>query len=140
MSGGGISSNFDLDVGLGCVNWAGIDAVSALYAEADPCEQQVNADFMISWAKQFGGANTNTLIAQAIGYRRYPRRVVKVLDVYPSSPYCMIEPDNVELWGIYNEQLSGVEYGVYGGPNYPLVSFGGGKSADSSFLTKPLCD
>lgn len=128
ISGGGIYSNFDLNVGLGCINWAGIDAVSALYAEADVCEQQLNADFMISWAKEFGGINTQLFIAQALRYRRYPRRVVKVLDVYPATPYCLLEPINTELIGVYNEQLPFVDYGLYGGPNFPLVSFGGDES------------
>lgn len=121
----------DDDDDFGCINWAGFDATSALYADADPCEQQDNADLMITFAKSFGGDHIDDFISQAIAYRRYPRRVVKILGSFPSTPYCLTEPLNTELYGIYNEQIEGVEYGLYGGPSYPLISFGSGEFSPS---------
>ncbi|KAJ7087870.1 hypothetical protein C8R44DRAFT_29813 [Mycena epipterygia] len=105
-----------------------INGFSALSADANVCAQQETADGMISWAKSRGGRNTADLINVAQVYRQIARESVEIMGIYPSTPYCTTAPINSELMGICNEQPEGVTRGLYGGPNYPIVSFGDGAS------------
>ncbi|KAF4576697.1 hypothetical protein AB1N83_000542 [Pleurotus pulmonarius] len=107
-----------------CVKLAGFDGINALLANADPCDQQDNADAMIDFAKSPGVSNSDVLVNFAIQYRKHPRNALNVLGVVPSTPYCQKPPRNAELKGIVNSQLDGVDPGVFGGPNSPMVSFG----------------
>ena len=77
--------------------------------------------------KSLGIANSDALIAAAIAYRQHPRNADDIGGgVVPSTPYCTEPPRNPELVGIANEQLPGVDPGLYGGPNAPMVAFGEG--------------
>jgi len=107
-----------------CTSWDGFDGPSAFEAHVDPCLQQRFADVMITYAKKYGGIHRKSWIREALKYRRHPRKVVKILGVYPSTPYCLEEPKNEELYGVWNTQLKGVDFGIYGGPNYNLKAFG----------------
>ncbi|KAF7440642.1 hypothetical protein PC9H_000989 [Pleurotus ostreatus] len=107
-----------------CVKLAGFDGINALLANAGPCDQQDNADAMIDFAKSPGVSNSDVLINFAIQYRKHARNALNVLGVVPSTPYCQKPPRNAELKGIVNSQLDGVDPGVFGGPNSPMVSFG----------------
>lgn len=109
---------------LGCSSWKGFDGSFALDARAPPCLQQQFADIMITYAKRHGGKHRRAWIKEVLKYRRHPRKVVKVLGVYPSTPYCLDKPHNPELLGVWNSQLKGVDFGIYGGPNYDLKAFG----------------
>jgi hypothetical protein len=114
------------DEEFGCTRWGGFDGKGALEAEAHPCLQQRFADKMISYAKKHGGRRRKSWIKQVLKYRRHPRKVVKTLGLYPSTPYCLEEPHNSELYGVWNSQVKGVDFGIYGGPNYDLKAFGDG--------------
>jgi hypothetical protein len=82
---------------------------------------------MIDFAKSAGITNQAGLIAAAIAYRQHPRNADDIGDgIIPSTPYCTQPPRNQELVGIVNAQLSGVNPGLFGGPNYPIVAFGEG--------------
>jgi len=107
-----------------CVNLAGLDGLSALLADADPCAQQDVADAMITFARSAGIVNSDALIAFAIKYRRHPRSAINILGVVPSTFYCQRAPRNPELAGFSNAQLSGVNPGLFGSPNLPMVPFG----------------
>ncbi|CAL1705203.1 unnamed protein product [Somion occarium] len=107
-----------------CVILAGINGINALLANADPCDQQDNADAMIDFAKSPGVTNSDALIANAIAYRKHPRNALDILDVIPSTPFCQKAPRNQELVGIVNDQLPGVDPGIFGGPQFGLVAFG----------------
>ncbi|KAJ7709753.1 hypothetical protein B0H17DRAFT_236727 [Mycena rosella] len=102
----------------------GINGYSALFAEADVCAQQENADAMITFAKSQGVVNSAQLIDVALAYRQLSRESVEIMGFYPSTPYCTIAPINPELGGVWNDQPQGVQQGIYGGPNYPIVPFG----------------
>jgi hypothetical protein len=84
---------------------------------------------MINFAKSPGVTNEDALIAAAIAYRQHPRNADDIGgDIVPSTPYCTKQPRNQELVGIVNEQLPGVNPGLFGGPNSPIVAFGAGMS------------
>ncbi|KAJ8472716.1 hypothetical protein ONZ45_g16550 [Pleurotus djamor] len=107
-----------------CVKLAGFDGINALLANSDPCAQQDNADSMIDFAKSANIRNKSALISFAITYRKHPRNALNILGTVPSTPYCQRAPRNAELNGVVNEQLDGVDPGVFGGPNSPVVAFG----------------
>ncbi|KAF5358148.1 hypothetical protein D9756_001312 [Leucocoprinus leucothites] len=107
-----------------CVELAGTDGFNALLSDADPCSQQTFADSIITFAKSPGIVNKDALIAFALEYRRHPRTAVSILGVVPSSLYCMQAPINSELSGIVNAQPDGVNPGLFGSPNDPMVPFG----------------
>ncbi|KAG6902249.1 hypothetical protein C0995_002621 [Termitomyces sp. Mi166 len=117
-------SGGDIVTGDPCVRLAGIDGINALLVDADPCAQQDNADAMIAFAKSAGVNNTDELIANAIAYRKHPRNAVDILGVVPSTPYCQRAPVNPELNDVVNEQLDGVDRGLFGSPGIPIVPFG----------------
>ncbi|KAJ6597058.1 hypothetical protein DFH09DRAFT_1133512 [Mycena vulgaris] len=102
----------------------GINGFSALLADADVCAQQENADAMITFAKSRGVMNTADLIEVAVAYRRLARESVEIMGFYPSTPYCVQSPINLELRGVWNEQPEGVTFYLFGGPSYPIVTFG----------------
>ncbi|KAH8106853.1 hypothetical protein BXZ70DRAFT_254622 [Cristinia sonorae] len=118
VSGGDIFTNEP------CVNLAGINGINALLADADPCAQQDNADAMVDFAKSPGVTNADALIQNAIAYRKHPRNALDILDVTPSTPFCEKAPRNQELVGLVNDQLPGVNPGIFGGPTFGLVAFG----------------
>ena len=107
-----------------CVQLAGIGGINALLAGADACAQQNNADAMIDFAKGPGINNKDALIANAISYRQNPRNALNIGGVVPSTPFCENAPRNSELNGVFNNQLVGVDPGLFGGPNSPVVAFG----------------
>ncbi len=110
-----------------CVELAGVGGINALLVDADPCAQQEIADSMITFAKSSGIVNSDALISFALKYRRHPRNAVNILGVVPSSLYCTQAPTNPELFGISNTQLDGVNPGLFGSPDVPMVPFGAGK-------------
>ncbi|TCD63459.1 hypothetical protein EIP91_005367 [Steccherinum ochraceum] len=118
VSGGDIFTNEP------CVQLAGINGINALLANADPCAQQDNADAMIDFAKSPGVTNADALIQNAIAFRKHPRNALDILGVIPSTPFCQNAPRNQELVGVVNDQLDGVDPGVFGGPTFGLVAFG----------------
>ncbi|THH12642.1 hypothetical protein EW146_g7507 [Bondarzewia mesenterica] len=118
VSGGDIFTNEP------CVQLAGIDGINALLASGDPCAQQDNADAMVDFAKSAGVTNGDALITLAIAYRKHPRNALNINGVVPSTPYCQKSPKNSELAGIVNAQLDGVDPGLFGGPNFPILPFG----------------
>jgi len=82
---------------------------------------------MIDFAKSPGVTNQADLIATAIAYRQHPRNADDMGEgIIPSTPYCTKDPRNQELVGIVNAQLPGVDPGLFGGPNTPVVAFGEG--------------
>lgn len=83
---------------------------------------------MIDFAKSPGVMNQPDLIAAAIAYRQHARNADDMGGsiMIPSTPYCTQPPRNQELVGIVNAQLPGVNPGLFGGPNTPVVAFGGG--------------
>ena len=84
---------------------------------------------MIDYAKSAGTTNSDALIAAAIAYSRHSRNADDIGGgVIPSTPYCTQPPCNTELVRIVNGQLPGVDPGLYGGPNAPMVAFGEGIS------------
>lgn len=87
---------------------------------------------MIDFAKSAGTSNADDLINNAIAYRQHPRNALNIGGVVPSTPYCQKAPKNSELDGIVNAQLDGVDPGIFGGPDFPLVAFG-----DSTFALFP---
>ena len=106
---------------------AGLSGIDALLSTGGICDQQNVADQMIDFAKSSGVTNSNALIAAAIAYRKHPRNADDMGGgLIPSTPYCTKQPRNPELMGIVNEQLPGVDPGLYGGPNAPMVAFGEG--------------
>lgn len=105
---------------------AGLAGLNALLSTGGVCDQQDVADQMIDFAKSVGITNGDALIAAAIAYRQHPRNADNIDGVIPSTPYCTQQPRNPELVGIVNQQLPGVELGLYGGPNTPIVAFGEG--------------
>lgn len=82
---------------------------------------------MIDFAKSPGVTNSDALIANAVAYRQHPRNALNILGVVPSTPFCQRAPRNQELVGVVNNQLPGVNPGIFGGPSFGLVAFGGGK-------------
>ncbi|KAF9447265.1 hypothetical protein P691DRAFT_671883 [Macrolepiota fuliginosa MF-IS2] len=107
-----------------CVDLAGKGGLSALLVDADPCAQQDVADAMITFAKSEGVVNSDALISFALQYRRHPRNAINILGVVPSTFYCQRAPLHPELAGVSNAQLSGVNPGLFGSPNLPMVPFG----------------
>ncbi|KAH9027666.1 hypothetical protein EDB84DRAFT_1272582 [Lactarius hengduanensis] len=119
VSGGDILTNQP------CVELAGLGGINALLSTGGVCDQQDIADKMIDFAKSQGIKNKKALVAAAVAYRQHARNADDIGDgVVPSTPYCTKAPRNPELEGIVNEQLPGVEPGLYGGPNEPIVAFG----------------
>jgi hypothetical protein len=117
---------------------AGVGGINALLSTAGVCDQQDNADKMIDFAKSPGVTNQDALIAAAIAYRKHPRNAEDVGGgVIPSVPYCTKQPRNQELVGVVNGQLPGVNPGLFGGPNSPVVAFGAGMS-HWLFIMEPL--
>jgi len=107
------------------VQLAGIAGINALLSTGGACDQQDNADNMIDFANSAGVTNQADLIAAAIAYRQHPRNADDIGGgITPSTPYCTKAPRNQELVGIVNEQLPGVDPGLFGGPNTPIVAFG----------------
>lgn len=113
-----------------------MDGINALLANADPCDQQDNADAMIDYAKSPGVTNTDELIANAIAYRKHPRNALNIEGIIPSTPYCQKAPRNAELVGIVNDQLPGVNPGIFGGPSFGLVAFGDRECSRQCFRTQ----
>ncbi|KAH9180769.1 hypothetical protein EDB89DRAFT_2110795 [Lactarius sanguifluus] len=108
-----------------CVELAGLGGIDALLSTGGVCDQQDIADKMIDFAKSKGIKNKKALVAAAIAYRQHARNADDMGDgIVPSTPYCTKAPRNPELEGIVNKQLPGVEPGLYGGPNEPIVAFG----------------
>lgn len=104
---------------------AGLAGIDALLSTGGVCDQQDVADKMIDFAKSSGITNKDALIAAAIAYRQHARNADDMGGgVIPSTPYCTKSPRNPELVGMVNEQLPGVNPGIYGGPNTPMVAFG----------------
>jgi hypothetical protein len=61
----------------------------------------------------------------AIAYRKHPRNALALEGgLTPSTPFCQEAPKNPELNGIVNAQLSGVNSGLFGGPQFTPVAFG----------------
>ncbi|KAI0372900.1 hypothetical protein BV20DRAFT_840595 [Pilatotrama ljubarskyi] len=118
ISGGDIFTNEP------CVKLAGIDGINALLADADPCAQQDNADAMIDFAKSAGVTNADTLIANAIAYRKHPRNALNINGVVPSTSFCQRAPRNPELAAVVNGQLDGVNLGIFGSVELGLFAFG----------------
>jgi len=120
-------SGVDISAAAGnpCVQLAGIDGINALLANSDECAQQNNADAMVDFAKRAGVKNKSALIANAVAYRKHPRNAL-ALDggVTPSTPFCQTQAKNVELQGVVNGQLAGVNPGLFGGPKFTVVAFG----------------
>jgi len=108
-----------------CVTLAGINGINALLANADPCAQQDNADAMITFAKSAGVTNTQALIDNALAYRRHARNAVNINGVIPSTVYCGKAPNNPELMGVVNQQLPGVNPGMFGDLATDTFVFGG---------------
>jgi len=109
------------------VQLAGINGINALLSTGLACDQQDNADQMIDFAKSPGVTNTDALVAAAVAYRQHPRNADPIDGgITPSTPYCTKPPRNPELVGIVNKQLPEVDPGLFGGPNEPIVAFGGG--------------
>jgi hypothetical protein len=104
------------------------NGINSLLAGAGVCAQQDNADAMIDFAKQPGIKNEQALIANAIAYRKHPRNALNIGGTVPSTPFCEKAPRNPELKGIVNAQLPGVNPGLFGGPNFPVIPFGARKS------------
>ncbi|KAN0112123.1 hypothetical protein V8E52_007863 [Russula decolorans] len=97
---------------------AGVTGINALLSTD-------NADKMIDFAKSPGDKNQDALFAAAIAYRKHPRNAQDLGGgVIPSIPYYTKEPRNQELVGVVNQQLPGVNPGLFGGPNSPVVAFG----------------
>ncbi|KAH9966885.1 hypothetical protein BC827DRAFT_1124987, partial [Russula dissimulans] len=120
-----LASGGDIFTNEPCVNLAGIDGINALLSTGGVCDQQNNADNMIDFAKSAGVTNTPELIAAAIAYRQHPRNADDIGGgIIPSTPYCTQPPRNQELAGIVNQQLPGLDPGLFGGPNEPIVAFG----------------
>ena len=80
---------------------------------------------MIDFAKSSGVKNQDALIAAAIAYRNAQDIGAGVI---LSTPYCTKQPRNQELVRVVNEQLPGVNPGLFGGPNSPVVAFGASMS------------
>jgi len=119
-----VKSGGDIVTGAPCVKLAGQDGITALLGAADPCAQQDNADAMIDFAKSKGVTNKQALIKNAIAYRKHPRNALNLGGVTPSTPFCQKAPKNAELDGVFNGQLDGVNPGLFGSPNFPVVPFG----------------
>jgi hypothetical protein len=69
------------------------------------------------------------LTTAAIAQRKHPHNAQGIgRGVIPSISYCTKQPCNRELVGVVNEQLPGVNAGLFGGPNSPIVTFGAGMS------------
>ena len=79
---------------------------------------------MIDFAKSAGVTNKDALIANAIAYRKHPRNALNINGVTPSTLFCETAPRNVELKGIVNAQLDGVDPGLFGSPATGIVPFG----------------
>jgi hypothetical protein len=127
-----LASGGDIFTGNPCVNLAGVAGINALLSTLSTGgvgDQRDNADKMIDFSKSPGVKNQDALIAAAIAYRKHPRNAEDIGGgVIPSIPYCTKQPRNQELVGVVNEQLSGVNPGLFGGPNSPVVAFGAGMS------------
>ncbi|KAF8268873.1 hypothetical protein EI94DRAFT_1416632, partial [Lactarius quietus] len=119
-----LNSGGDIFTNQPCVQLAGKAGVNALLSTGGVCDQQNVADKMIDFAKSAGVSNGNALIAAAVAYRQHPRNADDIGGVVPSTPYCTKQPRNPELKGVVNQQLPGVEHGLYGGPKTPVVAFG----------------
>ncbi|KAL4246076.1 hypothetical protein ABKN59_003278 [Abortiporus biennis] len=133
VSGGDIFTNEP------CITLAGINGINALLANANPCDQQDNADAMIDFAKSEGVTNSDALIANAIAYRKHPRNALDISGIVPSTPFCQKAPRNEELVGVVNDQLDGVNPGIFGGPTVGLFAFGD-DSSTCPFGTTPDVD
>ncbi|KAH9996900.1 hypothetical protein BJV77DRAFT_1059281 [Russula vinacea] len=121
-----LASGGDILTNEPCVNLAGVAGINALLSTGGVCDQQDNADNMIDFAKSPGVTNQAALIAAAVAYRQHPRNADDIGGgMVPSTPYCTEQPRNQELVGIVNGQLPGVNPGLFGGPNTPVVAFGG---------------
>jgi len=119
-----LKSGGDTTTGAPCVKLAGQDGIAALLGGADPCAQQDNADAMIDFAKSKGVTNKQALIDNAIAYRKHPRNAINLGGFTPSTPFCQKAPKNAELKGVVNAQLDGVNPGLFGGLQFPVVPFG----------------
>ncbi|KAI9458488.1 hypothetical protein F5148DRAFT_1369451 [Russula earlei] len=120
-----LASGGDIFTNEPCVNLAGIAGINALLSTGGVCDQQDNADNMIDFANSAGVTNKDALVAAAIAYRQHPRNADDIGGgIVPSTPYCTNPPRNQELVGIFNAQLPGVDPGLFGGPNEPIVAFG----------------
>lgn len=127
-----LSSGGDIFTNDPCTSFGGFAGIDALLETADPCDQHFIADSMITFAKSEGIVNSDDLINFAISYRKHARNAVKVLDVIPSSLFCLEAPINTELVGVYNEQLDGCDPGLFGSPTTSMVPFGSCKCFGTS--------
>lgn len=123
-----LSSGGDIFTNDPCTTLGGFSGIDALLETADPCDQHFIADSMITFAKSEGITNGDDLINFALSYRRHARNAVEVLGVIPSSLFCLESSVNTELIGVYNEQLSGCNPGLFGSPTTAMVPFGSCKS------------
>jgi len=119
-----LNSGGDIFTNDPCVNLGGSFGIDALLETADPCDQQHIADSIITFAKSDGITNRDDLINYGISFRKHARRAVEILGVVPSSLFCLEAPINPEIVGVYNDQCDGVNPGIFGSPNSPLVPFG----------------
>ncbi|KAI0273381.1 hypothetical protein BC834DRAFT_965921 [Gloeopeniophorella convolvens] len=120
-----LASGGDIFTNDPCVQLAGVAGINALLATGGVCDQQDNADSMIDFAKSTGVTNGPALIAAAVAYRKHPRNAEDIGGgVVPSTFYCTKAPRNQELVGVFNDQLPGVDPGLFGGPNADIVAFG----------------
>jgi hypothetical protein len=120
-----LASGGDILTSDPCVNLAGVAGINALLSTGGVCDQQDNADKMIDFAKSPGVKSEDALIAAAIACRKHPCNSEDIGGgAIPSIPYCTKLPRNQELVGVINEQLPGVNPGLVGGPNSPVVPFG----------------
>jgi hypothetical protein len=122
-----LNSGGDIEVGDPCVKLTGKDGITSLLANADPCAQQDNADAMVTFAKSPNITNKDALITNAREYRTHARNAVQIGDEIPSTPFCQKAPKNEELNDLFNAQLDGVNPGLFGGPDFPIVAFGAGE-------------
>ncbi|KZT40865.1 hypothetical protein SISSUDRAFT_1059913 [Sistotremastrum suecicum HHB10207 ss-3] len=119
-----LESGGDIQTNSPCVTLAGINGINSLLANADPCDQQKNADAMVKFAKSKGVKNKDALIANAKAYREHPRNALNIGGITPSTPFCQEEAEEPEIRGLVNKQLDGVDPGIFGGPKFDLVAFG----------------
>jgi hypothetical protein len=111
-------------------NWPVWPESTHSFRQVASATNNTNADKMIDFAISPGVKNQDALIAAAIAYRKHPCNVEDIGGgVSLSIPYCTKQPRNQDLvGGGVDEQLPGVNPGLFGGPNSPAVALGAGMS------------
>lgn len=111
-------------------NKIAVNAAATLLAAAGPCDQQNNADIMVSLAKQLN--NDADMIQFAQIFAQQPRNSVRLslsfmvplycvlISIYlqPTSqavPYCQSAPNNTELTGLFQCQFAGANEATFVG-------------------------